>query len=181
MPTVFTHIAAPLAARVALGPRRVPLSMLLAGLIAAVLPDADGLPHLLRIDTGLAWGSMGSHRGFTHTLAFALLVGLLGWWWAPRWNASRLTGYAWMALCCLSHPLLDMLTSGGHGIALWWPLSSERLFSPWRPVAVSPMTPAALWSPRGLRVAGTELLFIWLPLMAAASLILVLRRIRKHP
>jgi membrane-bound metal-dependent hydrolase YbcI (DUF457 family) len=68
MPTIFSHIAVPIAAAVALGSKRIPPSMLLAGMVAAILPDFDGVAFKLGIHYGGIWG----HRGFTHTLGFAL-------------------------------------------------------------------------------------------------------------
>ena len=69
MPTVFTHVAVPVCAAIALGTRRVPVTALLAGMLASIVPDFDGLAFKL----GIAYGGMSGHRGFTHTLVFALL------------------------------------------------------------------------------------------------------------
>jgi inner membrane protein len=70
MPTVFTHVAVPVCAAMALGTRRVPVAALLAGMLASIVPDFDGLAFKL----GIAYGGMGGHRGFTHTLLFALVL-----------------------------------------------------------------------------------------------------------
>jgi inner membrane protein len=171
MPTVLTHVAVPLAATLGLGTRRLPWSALLAGMLAAVIPDLDGIAFKL----GIAYGGMTGHRGFTHTLLFALVLGLAGYGLAPRWGMPRWAGYAWIALCTLSHPLLDMMTSGGIGIALWWPLDSARHFFAWRPIAVSPVSLQGLWSPRGVQVLRSEALIVWLPLMTAALLVWAVR------
>src|SRR5262245_62425304 len=55
-----------------------------------------------------------------------------------------------------SHGLLDTLTDGGLGAALFWPFDLTRYFAPWRPIPVSPIGLAFL-SPYGLSVAATEL------------------------
>ena len=94
MPTVFTHVAVPVCAAIALGTRRVPVSALLAGMLASIVPDFDGLAFKL----GIAYGGMAGHRGFTHTLVFALVLGLAGWWLAPRWGMRRAVGWAWICL-----------------------------------------------------------------------------------
>jgi len=166
MPTILTHLAVPIAGAVALGSRRISRGALLIGLLAAAAPDFDGIPFYF----GLHFGGLAWHRGVTHTLLFALLLGLIGYWCAPSWNISRAAGYAWIALCTLSHPLLDMMTNGGAGIALFWPLSDTRHFFAWRPIAVSPISLQRLLSPRGVSVLRSELLFVWLPLMTAALL-----------
>ena len=41
MPTVLTHAALPLVAAWAVGPKRIPPSLAVAGAIVAVLPDLD--------------------------------------------------------------------------------------------------------------------------------------------
>jgi inner membrane protein len=166
MPTALTHLAVPVSAAVALGMRRLSLGALLTGMAAATVPDLDVIAFKLHA----TYGSMMSHRGFTHTLLFALLIGLAGYALAPCWHMRRWVGYTWIALCALSHPLLDMLTDGGSGIALLWPLVETHYFFPWRPIAVSPLSLTRLLSARGLEVLRSELLFVWLPLMTLALL-----------
>jgi inner membrane protein len=176
MPTIFSHIAVPIAAAVALGSKRIPPSMLLAGMVAAVLPDFDGIAFKLGIHYGGIWG----HRGFTHTLGFALVAGLIGMWLARYWKLPAWQGYAWIALCVFSHPLLDTLTNGGVAIPLYWPFSEQRFFSPWRPVEVSPVSFSRFFTHRGADVLLNEVQTIWLPLMAAALPIFALRHFRKN-
>jgi inner membrane protein len=167
MPTIFTHIAVPIAVTVALGTRRLPWGATLAGMVAAVVPDIDGIAFKL----GIAYGGMTGHRGFTHTLLFALLIGVAGYALAPRWGMRRWVGYAWIALCTLSHPLLDMLTNGGVGIPLLWPLDSTHYLFPWRPIMASPISLRRLLSSRGVQVLRGEVLVVWLPLMTVALLV----------
>lgn len=164
MPTVFTHVAPPIAAALALGSQRVPPAMLLAGMLAAVLPDLDGLAYLAGVASSL-YGSLWGHRGFTHTLLFAVLMGVVGLWACRLWKGKPWQGFAWLFACTLSHPLLDMLTSGGAGIALFAPFSDERSFAPWRPVRVSPLSPSQFLSSRGIAVMLSELQYIWMPLL----------------
>ena len=171
MPTVFSHIAVPIAAAVALGRVRVPPLMLLGGMLACVLPDLDGIAFKLGISYGTMWG----HRGYTHTLGFALLVGFAGLALARFWKVPAWQGYVWMALCCFSHPVLDMFTNGGIAIPLYWPLSDTRFWSPWRPVEVSPVSFSRFMSQRGADVLLSELKTLWLPLMAAALALFAFR------
>jgi inner membrane protein len=172
MPTVFTHVAVPITATLALGWRRLPPGALLAGVLAAVAPDLDAIAFKL----GIAYGGMMGHRGFTHTLLFALLCGLLGYALAPRWRMRRWAGYAWIALCLLSHPLLDMFTDGGVGIPILWPVETAHYFFPWRPIEVSPISLSRFLSARGVAVLRSELLFVWLPLLTAALFVWAARR-----
>jgi inner membrane protein len=63
--------------------------------------------------------------------------------------------------------LLDTLTNGGLGCALFWPFDRTRYFAPWTPIPVSPIGLAYL-SPYGLFVASAELVLfaplIWFAL-----------------
>ena len=45
----------------------------LLGMFGAILPDGD----VLGFKFGIAYGSFWGHRGFTHSLLFALLVGIV--------------------------------------------------------------------------------------------------------
>jgi inner membrane protein len=81
--------------------------------------------------------------------------------------------------CTASHPLLDALTNGGLGVALFWPWSDARLFAPWRPIAVSPIG-AGFFSARGLAVLGSDLRWVWLPTLGAALTIAAIRARKPH-
>lgn len=162
MPTVFTHAAVPLALWCAADRGRISAPLACAGIAAAVLPDADVLAFALHIPYADAFG----HRGASHSLLFAALLALLGALAHRRLRAGRVQAAAWLFVCALSHPLLDMLTSGGLGVALWWPWNDERLFAPWRPIRVSPFA-NGFFSTRGLETLYSELRWVWLPLALA--------------
>jgi inner membrane protein len=103
------------------------------GLLGAA-PDLD-TPLMFALD--IPRGSLFSHRGFFHSPFFwALFCSAL---------AAMIAGRAWLPLAALwtaaaiTHPLLDMLTDGGSGVMLLFPVSEARLFFPWRPIRVSPL------------------------------------------
>jgi inner membrane protein len=172
MPTVFSHVAVPLALRAGLGDEAIPRPMLLAGLAASVIPDLDGIAFQL----GVAYGSPFGHRGATHSIAFALAMGVAAALFAPRWKSRRALVFLYVAACGASHGLLDTFTNGGRGVALWWPFTTERFFAPWRPIEVSPLTLQGLMTERGVHVLASELAWVWLPAALAASALLALRR-----
>src|SRR5262245_50593316 len=128
MPTIMSHAAVPLALGLGLGRQIVSPRLLLAGVAASILPDAD----VLGLRFGIAYSDALGHRGASHSLAVALLLGLVGAALSRRLRARAGTAFTFVAVCAASHGLLDMLTNGGYGVALWWPLSPERLFAPWR-------------------------------------------------
>lgn len=73
MPTVITHAAVPICLGLGLGLKVIPPRLLFAGIALAMLPDADVLSFKL----GVSYGNVFGHRGFTHSLLFALVVPLL--------------------------------------------------------------------------------------------------------
>lgn len=188
MPSIITHAAVPLALWCAADRGRIPPRLLGAGVIAAMLPDADVLAFALHIPYADAFG----HRGASHSLLFALVLAVLAAvlaffgsrrpWSAPLSSGSRqprlapttakptlastVQAAAFVFVCAASHPLLDALTSGGLGVALAWPWSEHRFFAPWRPIRVSPFAPQ-FFSARGLATLLSELRWVWLPLAGA--------------
>jgi inner membrane protein len=168
LPTVISHAAVPLALGLGLGQRRIPAAVIGAGIVASMLPDLDviGLRLGIPYDAGLG------HRGASHSLLAAALVGLLGAA-ASRWlQATPGWAFLFTFLAAASHGVLDAFTDGGRGVALLWPLSEERFFAPFRPIEVSPIGITSIFSARGLSVVASEALCIWLP---CAMLFLALR------
>lgn len=129
----------------------------------SLLPDADVIAFALGIPYAHPFG----HRGASHALLVGLLIGgLLAAAVPTRSPRVRIRAAVLGALVTISHGLLDSLTDGGLGIALFWPFDDARYFAPWRPIPVSPIG-AGLLSSRGLRVIATEALF-FAPLFAYA-------------
>lgn len=162
MPTIISHAAVPLAIGIALGGERIPRALLVAGIAASMLPDADVI--LFRF--GATYQDVWSHRGFSHSVGFAILLGIIAAI-ALRRHVAPLLAFALVAFSAASHGLLDMMTNGGHGVAILWPLSDQRYFFDWRPIQVSPLA-ASRFPMRAAAVAKTELLWVWLPLLALA-------------
>jgi len=170
MPTILTHALIPLAAGAALGRGRVPPRLIVAGMIAAVLPDADVIAFKLGIDYAHALG----HRGASHSLVFALACGVVAACGSRRLRTSAIAAFLFITLSAAPHPLLDMLTDGGLGVALFWPWSDARHFAPWRVIDVSPFA-NRFFSARGVEVLLSELRWVWLPALALAGFVAWLR------
>lgn len=73
MPSIITHAAVPLALWCAADRGRISPRLLGAGVIAAMLPDADVLAFALHIPYADAFG----HRGASHSLLFACVLAAL--------------------------------------------------------------------------------------------------------
>ncbi len=173
MPTLLTHALIPVAAGIALGRQRLPPRLVFAGMVAAMLPDADVATFKWGIEYAHAFG----HRGASHSLVFALTCGALAACGARRLRTTAITAFLFVALSAASHPMLDMLTDGGLGVALFWPWSDARHFAPWRMIEVSPFA-NRFFSARGVEVLLSELRWVWLPTLSLAGIVAWLRRRR---
>lgn len=174
MPTVFTHPAIPLAVRAVTGGNVTSRRLILFAAFCSVLPDVDSIGLVL----GVPYGSFLGHRGFTHSLAFALLLALGALPFAGWLAARRSWVFGCVFLCTASHGLLDALTDDGLGVAFFSPFSHQRFFLPWQPIPASPLGIVRFLSPAGLDVLTAELLFIWLPCLLVA---LAARAARRFP
>lgn len=159
MPTVFTHPIPVAAVALGLGAQVISLRLLAAGVVCALLPDID----VISFHWGINYANILGHRGFSHSLVFALAVGAVGALIAPWLRSKRSVAFWITGGAVISHILLDAMTNGGLGVALFWPLSGERYFLPWRPIQVSPFSLQALFSQRGLAILKSELLVVWVP------------------
>ena len=133
--------------------RRASLGAILFWSALSFLPDADVVGFAMGVGYADEWG----HRGATHSFVFALALGAaIGVAaWLVHKPALR-TGII-ASLVLASHPLLDTLTDGGLGCALFWPFDLTRYFAPWTPIPVSPIG-LRFFSPYGMYVAALELL-----------------------
>jgi inner membrane protein len=131
--------------------------------VLSMLPDADVIGFSLGVEYGDPWG----HRGATHSFAFALVVGSAVALVAARRRFRAFWRTALFACGVLAtHPLLDTMTDGGLGCALFWPFDLTRYFAPWRPIQVAPIG-LAFFTPEGALIALSEII-LFLPLFVFA-------------
>lgn len=164
VPTIMSHAVVPLALGLALGPGRVAPKVIIAGMILAMLPDADVVGFKL----GIAYGDAFGHRGASHSLVAAAIFAGLVMAVMPAARTRLCAMFLWFS--CASHGLLDTLTSGGLGAALLWPFSDARFHAPVTPIRVSPIGIRNFLSARGVTVLMSEALWIWLPCLVAIML-----------
>lgn len=177
MPTIFSHAIFATVAGKGFVKKSVSVWFWLLTGLCAMIPDADVIAYSFYVPRG----SMFAHRGFTHSIAFALIFGGIVAFIARRFlqiELSPLKLFVYFSLATFSHPLLDMLTDGGSGVALLAPFSNERFFFPWQPVEVSPIG-LGFFSQRGWTVIASEVIWIWLPAIAVLILTTVIRKLRK--
>lgn len=172
MASIFTHPAPALALAAGLGTRVIPPRLVVATVLASILPDLD----VAGFAFGVRYAEILGHRGLSHSLAFALGIGLLGFLAAPLLKSRRPAAFVALFLAVLSHITLDALTTGGLGVAFFWPIDHTRYFLPWRPIVVSPFSPKAFLSSWGARVILSELRWVWTPCAAFAVAGIIIRR-----
>lgn len=176
MASLFSHaVAAAALGQAASGSQRSDWRFWYLAVLCAACPDADVAGFAFGIGYGDLWG----HRGMTHSLLFAAIVGTLaamrlrpGW----NWRGARVA--ALLAAITASHGVLDAMTNGGLGVAFFSPFDRARYFFPWTPVEVSPIGASRFFSERGLAVLESEIVWIWVPALALAVLLRVSRRSR---
>lgn len=91
---------------------------LLTGALVALLPDFDYIFYL-GLQLGDSW-----HRSFSHSILFALVVGIVA---SSMTAATSMKAVLVYSLAIVSHPILDALTTkGGGGVEFFWPISNHR-------------------------------------------------------
>lgn len=178
MPTIFTHAVAAVAMGKAYANEKMPARFCVLSVLCAVLPDADVISYSF----GATRGSLFSHRGFSHSLVFALLLSLLIVWLAFRKTPAL--SKSWWALLLYffavtaSHGLLDALTDGGSGVTFFAPFDETRYFFPWQPIEVSPIG-LRFFSSRGLEVIRSEIVWVWIPAIALVGAVWLYRKLAR--
>ncbi|MCB0461183.1 MAG: metal-dependent hydrolase [Flavobacteriaceae bacterium] len=131
--------------------------LLLFAIISTILPDID----VLAFNFGIPYEAPFGHRGFTHSVLFAVLWATLLMLIFGKLN--KLIWWIVIFLSTISHGILDAMTSGGRGVGFFVPFHNERYFFPFRDIVVSPIGIERFFSERGIRVIFSELKYIIIP------------------
>ena len=175
MASVFTH-AFVAAALTPLAPAPAPRWRLCVVLVVlSVLPDLD----VIGFRFGIPYEHPLGHRGFSHSVFFAVLCGLIAALCCFP-EISRFSRHWWIvaALCSLataSHGVLDAFTDAGLGIGFLLPFDASRYFFPWRPLPTSSISVLGFINDRGAAIVWKEMLWVWIPVayFAAAAILIV--------
>ncbi|MGB3344888.1 MAG: metal-dependent hydrolase [Aequorivita sp.] len=97
---------------------------MILGAIAGTIPDFDVAAGFFT-DTVSA---LEIHRGFTHSIVFAVFVGLLSAWMLALWDKRATLKEWWLFwfLTFVTHPLLDAHTTWG--TQLFWPFETRLAY-----------------------------------------------------
>jgi inner membrane protein len=168
MATIYTHAAVGLGLARLYAARPMPWAFWGLAALVPVLPDLDVF----------FWGTYGGpwgHRGVTHSLLVALLLGTVAGRIVCRRSGSK--GWSLIALFCLiaaSHGVLDALTKGGADIPFFWPLPGR--YGNWGLIHVSDIS-FQLPDPRHSRALHSELLWVWTPMTVLVGVTMLYRRL----
>ena len=174
MASVFSHVLVAFALGQLQPWKAWPIRFWALSFLCSLLPDVEVLAFAL----GIPYEHLFGHRGLTHSLAFALVIGLVvvrvgfhsvspgSWvWWSLMTHFSLVTA---------SHGVLDAMTDGGLGVAFFAPFESRRYFLPWTPIKVSPIGISEFFTTYGADVLASELIWVGIPVgvgLIAATLI----------
>lgn len=104
--------------------KKVGNKAMLYGAIAGTIPDLDVLSsHFMSTVSALE-----IHRGFTHSIFFSVIAGILFGWLVSRYETYKdAKGWMWLFFWCfVTHPILDAHTTWG--TQLFWPLDYRLAF-----------------------------------------------------
>ena len=102
----------------------------------AMIPDLD----VIGFEFGIRYKDMLGHRGLSHSILFALLLGMLVSYFFFKEERSKTNNFiaiSWFFfLCTASHGLLDAMTDGGLGVGFFIPFFADRYFFSYRNVSI---------------------------------------------
>lgn len=153
-----------------LGAPKAAIKVTLLAIICSILPDAD----VIAFKFNIPYEHMFGHRGFTHSIFFSIIFGLLISFIFHK--KPRIKYGIIYILATLSHPFLDAMTTGGRGVAILAPFSEERFFLPWRFIKVSPMSIKRFISEWGIEVLKSEFVYIWIPCLIILTVSFIARK-----
>ncbi len=141
---------------------------------SAILPDMD----VLAFNFGIPYLHPLGHRGFTHSIVFAMLWGgLLALLFGKQ---RKIIFFLVLSLSTISHGVLDALTTGGEGVGFLIPFSYERFFLPFKVIRVSPIGVSKFFSEWGLQVIFSELKYIAIPCLLVLLFLHFKRKNNEH-
>ncbi len=173
MASIFGHgIAAFTIAKVA--SKKASIGLVVLAILSSILPDVDVLAFNFRIPYESPFG----HRGFTHSILFAIIWALCI---CVLFGKQRKMLYFLVILfSTLSHGILDALTTGGKGVGFFIPFDNERYFFPYQVIKVSPIGVERFFSEWGLLVIFSELKYVFLPCVLILIFKLLINRLLKE-
>jgi inner membrane protein len=179
MPSAFTHIFIGEALGKTYTAENMPKKFWVLAGVCSIIPDID----IIGYNFGIKYAGMFGHRGFFHSLVFALIVSVLvvkiAFRTTPRFTRQWWSLSVFFFVVTAAHGFFDSMTDKGMGVGFFIPFDQTRYHMPWRPIYASPMSISRFFGRAGIEVLITEILWIWLPMTALAAGVSVYRRMIK--
>lgn len=178
MPSIFGHAVVAIALGNSFSKAYTSWKFWLLGIVCAIIPDADVIGFSFHIKYHSFWG----HRGFSHSIMFAIMLGFLITFLCYRKHFFTTKGLSYSLFfiaCTISHGVLDALTTGGLGVAFFSPFNNTRYFFPYNPIQVSPIGVARFFGEKGIRVLTSELIWIGIPSFLYVICCIFVKRMRR--
>jgi inner membrane protein len=173
MSTIYTHAVVGLGLGRIFARRKMPWLFWGLAALLPVVPDFDAF--LVGVPYRSPWG----HRGFTHSLLFALVLGLLAAALTyRRLGISFLDLAGFFFVITASHGVLDALNNGGEGVEFFWPFDTTR-YGTWAGAPLHyPDIGFELPDPRKSLAIQSEQRWVWLPMALVVGAVMLYRRLR---
>ncbi|MFC4635804.1 metal-dependent hydrolase [Dokdonia ponticola] len=178
MASAFGHAFAAIALGTSLPKEYRTVKFWILSMACAILPDAD----VIGFSIGIPYDSFWGHRGFSHSLLGAFVLGItitILFYRSIVLSKKGIILVLFFTIATASHAVLDAMTTGGLGVAFFAPWDNTRHFFDWRPIQVSPIGIKNFFSEWGLRVIMSELLYIFVPGAFYMGSMYIIRKIRK--
>lgn len=145
--------------------------VMVAAALCGCLPDLDVVTYALEIRANEPLG----HRGLFHSLLAALVLAGVATFVVGRKLERRgpelRRVFLFLLFSAASHGLLDAVTQGEVGVALFAPFSAVRLASPWKLLPACPVGLAEYLGYFGFLTLANEVLYAVAPVALAVSLV----------
>lgn len=136
---------------------------------SSMLPDLD----VLAFKFGISYAHPFGHRGFTHSILFAIIWSVLLSFLFGK--GRKLIYVIVLFLSTISHGILDAMTTGGKGVGFFIPFDNSRFFFPFRPIKVSPIGIKEFFSEWGINVLLSEFKYIGIPCLIVLIMLYLFR------
>lgn len=148
--------------------------LLIIAIASTILPDLD----VIAFNFGIPYSHPMGHRGFTHSILFAVIWALgLMWFFGKK---DKVIWFTVIFLSTISHGVLDAITSGGKGIGFFIPFNNDRFFFPFREIVVSPIGVSEFFSDWGLQVIYSEFKYVFIPCIIILLFLNIKRKSHEH-
>lgn len=179
MASAFTHAFASYTIGKLMPGYKIGVKTILLGMFCAAMPDLD----VIAFKFGIPYSHVFGHRGITHSIFFSgIMAFLIKAIFYPNTKISSHKGIfllCFFFLSTVSHAILDAMTTGGMGVAIFAPFDNARHFLPWRFIKVSPITISDFFGEWGKRVLISEFRYVWVPCIIALLLTIPFRMGKK--